>query len=248
MTKSVTAPVSSFRRKPESSDFAFMRLPKKKWHWIPAFAGMTSLLLAALLSGCNETRFESPLGDNIETCDSHWKGLWTGDEPESNTPGAFWIDDDCRFTVLDQPEKGGPFKQIHVPVNYVHDGGKDYLVVADNVLKGLVELKPPYGIDPLPAKSYFFARYRTHGDRIDVYSVNDANVAKLILDGKLQGTISKTANELHVYVRGDRAQMLEIVRHDSIFEDKTDTVLSRIKQTPADYEKSVIQSQKTKNP
>ena len=200
------------------------------------------------VSGCIETRFEAPLGDNIETCDVHWKGLWTGDKPESNTPGAFWIDDDCRFTVLDQPEKGGPFKQIHVPVNYVHDDGKDYLVVADNVLKGLVELKPPYGIDPLPAKSYFFARYRARNDRIEIYMVDDAHVAKLIVDGTLQGTVSKTANELHVYVRGDRAQMLEIARRDSIFADKSNTVLSRIKQTPAEYEQSVIQSQKVKKP
>jgi hypothetical protein len=202
-----------------------------------------ALVLVLGLSGCIETRFESPLGDNIETCDAHWKGLWSGDKPESNTPGAFWIDDDCRFTVLDQPEKGGPFKQIHVPVNYVHDGGKDYLVIADNVLKGLVEVKPPFGIDPVPAKSYFFARYRAHGDRIDVDTVDDANVAKLIIDGKLQGTVSKTANELHVYVRGDRSQMLEMVRHDSIFIAKADTVLYRIKQTPADYERSVIKSQ-----
>jgi hypothetical protein len=213
------------------------------------FFKLTIIFVAlCAVSGCIETRFEAPLGDNIETCDVHWKGLWTGDKPDSNTPGAFWIDDDCRFTVLDQPEKGGPFKQIHVPVNYVHDDGKDYLVVADNVLKGLVELKPPYGIDPLPAKSYFFARYRARSDRIEIYTVDDAHVAKLIVDGTLQGTVSKTANELHVYVRGDRAQMLEIARRDSIFADKSNTVLSRIKQTPAEYEQSVIQSQKAKKP
>ncbi len=211
------------------------------------FSMLATFALGAL-GGCVETRFEAPLGDNIETCDAHWKGLWTGDKPDAKTPGAFWIDDDCRFTVLDQPEKGGPFKQIHVPVNYVHDDGKDYLVVADNVLKGLVELKAPYAIDPAPAKSYFFARYRTHGDRIEIYTVDDAHVATLIVDGTLQGTVSKTANELHVYVRGDRAQMLEIVRHDSLFSDKSNTVLSRIKQTPAEYEQTLIQAQKTKKP
>jgi len=40
---------SSFRRKPESSVFAFPSLPKKKSHWIPAFAGMTSKTLIALI-------------------------------------------------------------------------------------------------------------------------------------------------------------------------------------------------------
>ena len=36
------------------------------------------LLLVLLLAGCVETRFESPPGDNIETCDARWKGLWIG--------------------------------------------------------------------------------------------------------------------------------------------------------------------------
>jgi hypothetical protein len=201
------------------------------------------VIAAASLCGCIETRFESPLGDNIETCDAHWKGLWSFDESPTDNPGAFWIDEECRFTVLDQPEAGAPFKQIHVPVNFVHDKGKDYLVVADSALKGLVELKPPYGIDPSPPKSYFFARYRVRGDNIQIDSVDDKAVAKLVVDGKLEGTVSKTANELHVYVRGNRAAMLEIVRGDAIFIAKPDMVLSRVNQTPADYEKTVIQSQ-----
>lgn len=207
-------------------------------------------LLALILSSCDETRFESPLGDNIETCDAHWKGLWSFEESPSDKPGAFWIDQDCKFTVLDQPEIGAPFKQIHVPVNYVHDKGKDYLVVADTALKGLVELKTPYGISPTPQKSFFFARYSAHGNRIEVSSVDDKAVAKLVVDGKLEGTVSKTASELHVFVRGDRAAMLEIVRGDAIFTVKPGMVLNRVNQTPAEYEQTVIQSQHNakKNP
>ena len=197
----------------------------------------------ASLCGCIETRFESPLGDNIETCDTRWKGLWTVDKSPKDDAGAFWVDTECRFTVLDQPERGAPFKQIHVPVNYVHDKGKDYLVIADVALKGLVELKPPYAIDPAPQKSFFFARYEVHGNRIEVNDINSEAAAKLVIDGKLQGTVSKTANELHVYVRGDRSAMLEIVRGNAIFAGKPGLVLNRANQTPAEYEQSVIQAQ-----
>ena len=197
----------------------------------------------ASLCACTETRFESPLGDNIETCDTRWKGLWTVEKSPKDDAGAFWIDNECRFTVLDQPERGAPFKQIHVPVNYVHDKGKDYLVIADASLKGLVELKAPYGIDPAPQKSFFFARYDVRGNRIELSDVNSEAVAKLVIDGKLQGTVSKTPNELHVYVRGDRSAMLEIVRGSAIFAGKPGLVLERANQTPSQYEQSVIQAQ-----
>ena len=200
-------------------------------------------ITVASLCGCVETRFESPLGDNIETCDTRWKGLWTVEKSPKDDAGAFWIDNECRFTVLDQPERGAPFKQIHVPVNYVHDKGKDYLVIADVALKGLVELKAPYAIDPVPQKSFFFARYDVRGNRITLNDVDSEAAAKLVVEGKLQGTVSKTANELHVYVRGDRAAMLEIVRSNAIFTGKPSLTLNRSNQTPADYEQSVIQAQ-----
>ena len=103
--------------------------------------------LLAALGGCVETRFESPLGDNIETCDVKWKGLW-GDPDSATEPGAIYVDDECRFIVLDQPERGTPLKQIHVPMNFVHADGKDYLVVPDSALRGLVDLKQPHGVDP----------------------------------------------------------------------------------------------------
>ena len=204
------------------------------------------LCASGVLGGCTETRFESPLGDNIETCDAHWKGLW-GDPESTSEPSAIYVDDECHFIVFDQPEKGGPLKQVHVPMNYVHADGKDYLVVADTSLKGLVELKPPFAIDPAPAKSFFFARYRIRGDRIELDQVDSERIAKLVIDGKLDGTVSRTPNELHVYVRGDRAHMLEIVRTQSIFNDKKPTKLQRRKQTLDEFEQSLIPAQRKKS-
>lgn len=200
-------------------------------------------LLAATVGGCVETRFESPLGDNIETCDTRWKGLWA--DPESTTePSAIYVDDECHFIVLDQPEKGGPLKQLHVPMNYVHVDGRDYLVVADASLKGLVDLKAPHGIDPAPDKSFFFARYRVRGDRIELNQVASERVAKLVIDGTLDGTVDKTGNDLHVYVRGNRARMLDIVRKQNIFDDKRPTKLERRKQSVDEFERAVIRAQR----
>jgi hypothetical protein len=203
------------------------------------------LAAAAALAGCVETRFESPLGDNIETCDTQWKGLWA-DPESSDEPSAIYVDDECHFMVLDQPEKSGPIKRIHVPMNYVHADGNDYIVIADSSLKGLVELKPPYGIDPAPEKSFFFARYRIHGDRLEVSQVDSERVAKLVIDGKIDGSVSKTGNDLHVFVRGNRARMLEIVRTQSIFQSKAQTKLVRRKQTVDEFEQSVIHAQNNK--
>jgi len=203
------------------------------------------LAAAASLAGCVETRFESPLGDNIETCDTHWKGLWT-DPESSDEPSAIYVDEECHFMVLDQPEKSGPIKRIHVPMNYVHADGKDYIVIADSSLKGLVELKPPYGIDPAPEKSFFFARYQIHGDRLEVNQVDSERIAKLVIDGKIDGSVSKTGNDLHVFVRGSRTRMLEIVRTQSIFQDKSQTKLVRRKQTVDEFEQSVIHAQRNK--
>lgn len=209
-------------------------------------------LLAAgvlLLSGCTETRFESPLGDNIESCDVRWKGLWITEDKATREPddGAIYVDDECRFHVLDQPERGAPLKPIHVPVNFVHDRGNDYLVVSDAQLKGLAKLDPPHAIDPVPEKSFFFARYRVRGDRLDIYDVDSERIAKLILDAKFEGTIDKTATELHVYVRGNRRQMLEIVRTHAIFADKP-LNLRRSDQTVEAYEKALLAHQRKETP
>ena len=202
-----------------------------------------------LLAGCTETRFESPLGDNIESCDVHWKGLWLAQDGEARErgEGAFLVDDECRFQMLDQTEPGTPFKRIHVPLNFVHDGGNDYLVIADVQLKGLVTLPAPYAISPTPEKSIFFARDRLRGERLEVHDVDSERIAKLILDAKLEGTIAKSATELHVYVRGNRQQMLEIVRTQPLFADKA-TVFLRSEQSVEAYEKSLLARQRKEKP
>lgn len=201
--------------------------------------------LLLLSAGCVETRFESPPGDNIETCDTRWKGLWIGadeqrrGELDLDDVAAFHVDANCEFSVLDQAEPGGPLKRVHVPLNFVHAQGRDYIVVADTSLAGLVTLQPPHGIDPPPRKSFFFARYRVRGDRIQLFTVDSKRAAQLVIDGKLDGTVDKTRNGLRVYVQGDRARMLRALREHSIFEDKPTLELVRSKQGLDAFERSL---------
>ena len=201
-----------------------------------------TLALCALVSvgACTETRFESPPGDEIVTCDPAWKGLWVDasagastDEPDEL---AFLVDKECRFLMLERPEKDGPPKQIHIPVNYVHDRGKDYVVVADSQLGEVVKLDPVHGIKPAPAKSFFVARYQVDHDRLRIWQVDSKRAAHLVIDDQLDGTVDSARKELHVYVRGDRAKILDILRTQKIFEDKPGADVRRINLSLEQYE------------
>ena len=105
------------------------------------------------------------------------------------------------------------------------------------------ETFPPVPLDPdapdatVLRSALFFARYRVRGERIELYPVDDEAVAKLVIDGKLDGTVDKTRNELRVYVRGSRAQMLALVREHAIFEDKPTLELVRRHEDVAAFER-----------
>lgn len=199
------------------------------------------ILAMLTLCGCVETRFESPLGDKLETCDARWKGLWTPAPPEAQD-AAFFVDADCRFFVIDRPARDKPVRRLEIPLRYTQVDGQDYLVVADTALKDLVEIQPPPGIDPVPAQTYFFVRYRIDGDRIDLAQVNSERVAKLVEIGKLDGTVSRANKELHVYVRGDAARMLKIVRDEPVFEGSAPTYLARSALSVGEFERKLARA------
>ncbi len=202
---------------------------------------VAAVALCLLLSACVETRFESPPGDASTTCDARWKGLWTEGDTK-NDDGAIYVDDECHWIVLDRPKPHALLNRIPVPVQYAHIDGKDYLVVTDTALKDLVKVQPPYAIEPAPAQSYYLARYQLGGDSVALTQVNSEHVAQLILEGKLEGTISKSANELHVFVRGDRASILEIVRKFPIFDGQKPTRFVRRRETLDQFERTAAPS------
>ena len=198
-------------------------------------------LLALALAGCVETRFQSPPGTELTACDARWNGLWVGADGDMDLEDvtAFAVDADCRFHVLDQPAPRGPLKRVEVPVRFVHADGKDYLVVPDDGLGDLVQVPPPRGIDPPPARSWFLARYAVRGDgSIDLFPVDSRRVAARVIDGTIEGTVDKTANDLHVYVRGDPARVLAMLRTVPMFEDEPALRLVRSPLDEAAFERA----------
>ncbi|MEZ5461505.1 hypothetical protein [Dokdonella sp.] len=203
---------------------------------------LVSAFAFLVLSACTETRFESPPGDKIEACDPGWKGFWVDASENANRDdaenAAFLVDQECRFLLLERPEKDGPLKQIHIPLNFVHDRGKHYLVIADNQLAGVVDVGPIHRMKPAPAKAFFIARYELNGDKLSLFDIDTTRVAHLVVDDAIDGTVDSGDRELHVFVKGDRSQILEILRKHDLFDAEAEAVARRSTQSLDEYEAS----------
>ncbi len=196
------------------------------------------LIACALLGGCTETRFQALPDVALKSCDARWKGLWVPrEEPEGNS--AFYVDDACNFTVFDHADSGGPIKRVPFRVKFAHVRGQDLMFVADHELESLVEIDPVYGVNPAPKQAYFYVRYDVHKDHVAVYPVDSERIATRIIHGKLKGTVSKTSNQLRVFVSGNRTRMHEILRGESVFAAKPDFVLVRSQRPVSDFERLV---------
>ncbi len=205
--------------------------------------GWLLALCALLLTGCVETRFESPPGERIQRCDEAWKGVWL-DRSENSQVAGLLVDEQCRSFLLSQLEDGGPLRQAPVPLNYVEHRGQRYVVVADAALEDLVTLPPVHGVDPVPTRNFFIARYRLRGSTLEIHKVDDRAAARMIIDGVLEGTVSSTLNELHVYVRGTREDTLRIVETPGLFERKASIVLERSRRSLAEIEAELMRAQR----
>lgn len=206
-----------------------------------SYAPLALLFTAgAVMCGCTETRFASPPGDQLQSCDPRWEGLWIpGPEPDSGS--AISVDAACALVMIDVPSNAGPTKHIPISVRFLHADGKDYVVVSDDALKDAVDIQPVYGVQPVPTLTYFVARYTVDKDHINIHDVDDEHVATLIIAGKLEGTVSKTANNLHVFVTGNAAHILEVVRDDSIFDAKPNLELERSNLSAEEFERRAEQ-------
>lgn len=205
--------------------------------------GLLLALAALLLAGCVETRFESPPGERIQRCDEGWKGVWL-DRSEDSQVAGLHVDEQCRSFVLTQLEAGGPLRQAPVPLNFVEHRGQRYVVVADAALQDLLTLPPVHGVAPVPTRNFFIARYRLRSEKLEIHKVDDRAAARMIIDGALEGTVSSTLNELHVYVRGTREDTLRIIDTPGLFERKPSIVLERSRRTLAEVEAELMRAQR----
>jgi hypothetical protein len=62
-------------------------------------------------------------------------------------------------------------------------------------------------------------------------------MARLVVDNTLDGTVDRSRNELHVFIRGDRARILDILRKQAVFGAKPATTLERRHRTLEAYER-----------
>lgn len=200
-------------------------------------------LTALLLTGCVETRFESPPGERIQRCDETWKGVWLDRSEDSQVAGLL-VDEQCRSFLLSQLEDGGPLRQAPVPLNFVEHRGQRYVVIADAALQDLVSLPPVHGVTPVPTRNFFIARYRLRGDTLQISKIDDRGAARMVIDGVLEGTVSSTLNELHVYVRGTREDTLRIIETPGLFERKASIVLERSRRTLAEIEAELMRARR----
>jgi len=201
------------------------------------------VFMLLVLSGCNVTRFESPPGDALDSCDTRWRGLWIAYEDDGELgDAAIHVDEACRLMMLDQAERGGPVKSVHMPSNFARVGRDDYVVVSDLALKPLYELGPVPGVSEQPARTFVLMRYRFRGERLELYDIDDQKVALLVVDGSIEGTVLKSHDGLQVYVQGDRARIAKVLAAHKLYDDKP-TVLERSDWTPEQFERELIASQ-----
>ncbi|MBS0591069.1 MAG: hypothetical protein JSR65_10590 [Proteobacteria bacterium] len=207
-------------------------------------------LFLSLLGGCNETRFESPIGMQSNPCDPRWKGLWVGPDPDDRDT-ALYVDSDCRLSVLDVATEEKSARRVELRVEFAHVDDRDYLIVDDASLRDLFTFKPPFAIDPPPPHTYSYVRYRIDGDTLNFDLVDSERVAQLVIDGTLQGTVSKTSGELHVFVQGDAGKMLDTIRTQPVFGEGArahSTRLVRSSLTLREFERQLQRKVARKSP
>ncbi len=204
-------------------------------------------LMSLLLCACTETRFATLPGEDLQSCDRRWEGVWQevgADGRRTDVPRhltGFVMDAECRLRLFEEPEEGGALQFFALPLRFLHLRGSDYLVVSDRDLHELVELEPPFDVDPAPVESFFFLRYRLRGDRLELNQVDSEQTARWVLDGTLDGSLTKGRHSLHVYVRGDAKQMRELLSRRQLFSRRGDWVMRRSHLSLEDFERARLE-------
>jgi hypothetical protein len=196
-------------------------------HWWKRALPIAAVLGTAVLGGCTETRFASPL-QPATTCDARLKGLWAPAAVADDDVFALYVDPACVAYVIAQEKPSRRIERRRLPLTFAHIGAHDYAVAsaADVMRAGSFRLPAVHGVDPAPA-AWFYARYAVVGDRLDIAMIDSHLLAKRILENTLDGTIDKTAAELHVFVSADAQQTIDFIRDNDVFESPREPLLRR---------------------
>jgi hypothetical protein len=184
-------------------------------------------LVTAALCGCVDTIFESLPGKNISPCDQRFVGKWrlVGNEKERKNDENLFIvvDADCKALHLFEDGKDDTDTDAKTHLTFASVSAKSVLAVKFDD-DGQHTEKPDW------SNGYHYFLYDLHKGEIHLRAADDKQVARLIVDGKLQGrteAISKNPGgrtegegmSLHNYVAGDAEAMAKAVEVRGIFAD-----------------------------
>lgn len=192
-------------------------------------------LCAALLGGCVETVFESTAGTDVKACDPQFVGNWhvLPTDGSSKDKALFVVvDAGCKALhfIEGGKEDADMAKQTHVSFAKVGDR---------SVLMAKVDTDAK-GPDAKWSDGYHYFLYERRGDEIRLRPVDDKQVARLIIDGKLFGRVEKISRRpgetnpnrdddrrasLHNYVAGKPDDMARAVGLDGVFAAEASHVL-----------------------
>lgn len=192
------------------------------------------LLAIALLSGCEQTRFEALPSGEVSDCDRDWVGAWriedTRERAEKDDGPVYWIvSDNCaRYQTL-EPD-GASEDEDDYAFRYVRHGDSNFIAATAHPD---AEAK-----DSDWHKAHMLIRYEFRGsDQIRAFDVDNQRVARLIVDGEIGGRTEvkskpgkDTKNNLESVenlVFGPSAATDSIIRRKGVFGRKPWLVLHR---------------------
>lgn len=196
------------------------------------------VLAVCLLAGCEQTRFESLPGEQIESCDPRWVGNWrfvSFEDDDEDDVVHVSINADC--TEVRTIEEGKQ-EDLGATLRFARVGNLAIIATMldeDSPKADGDEAKRPPG--------YHYFRYQVRRDRITLYDVDHRRVAHWLIDGKLRGSTEFTSGQpggrrlrhgetLDNFITGDAQAMASAARLHSLFKRRPYIALIRVDTIP----------------
>ncbi len=195
------------------------------------------LPLLAALSACDESRFVvDPLGE-ARVCEAQLAGNWLIVDDGGGAPDYLLIDQTCNVRLLRAPRAGEGSStldesaqptQIALAPSIGRIDGVSYATLTDNEYHraaGEDDGKPAHGDQ---RDGFHVFRIEAARDRIVLRAVDHAALAKMIIDNKVEGEVSKTEDGLKNVVLLDAAGARQLLAERWLFRKAEPLQLQRV--------------------
>ncbi len=192
-----------------------------KTRWLKTFCLLLPCVL--LLAACQTTRFQSRPSGAYSDCDPAWVGSWqvTQQQAGGNVDQLGTLDIPAGCQPITAHESGKPSEGFDdYTFSYARVGPLRLLVGSENTDKAPVDKHA----DKAPGLLVF--RFEASPQRITVYGIDHALVARRIVDGTLPGHTEATSQ---VHPGQKRARTTSI---DNLIEGDGDTIAALLQGEP----------------